>query len=207
MVCRRGGFIIQWHNELRDLGADMLNIVFHDVQAGETCSSGDNVLTINCWQGVRTKHRMSDWIFMPVAFGIGKVLPFSTWGLVTQTQSLTKITPFSRFMANMDMRRRGCTRKGFWKLSKELSHLCTSLLPEAWRINANISTVDKRNSYLLRKEKSIAQQFHGYLQKCPSLYYSSALLCLRRSRTTRRLPSNIEQCDFEKKKIQARFRQ
>ena len=32
MVCRRGGFIIQRHNELRDLEADLLNIVCHDVQ-------------------------------------------------------------------------------------------------------------------------------------------------------------------------------
>ena len=32
MVCRRGGFIIQRQNELRDLEADMLNIVCHYVQ-------------------------------------------------------------------------------------------------------------------------------------------------------------------------------
>ena len=32
MMRRRGGFIIQRHNELRDLEADMLNIVFHPVQ-------------------------------------------------------------------------------------------------------------------------------------------------------------------------------
>ena len=32
MVCRGGGFIIQRHNELRDLEAGILNIVCHDVQ-------------------------------------------------------------------------------------------------------------------------------------------------------------------------------
>ena len=32
MVCIRGGFIIQRHNELRDLEADLLNTVCHDVQ-------------------------------------------------------------------------------------------------------------------------------------------------------------------------------
>ena len=32
MLCRRGGFIIQRHNELRDLEADLLNTVCHDVQ-------------------------------------------------------------------------------------------------------------------------------------------------------------------------------
>ena len=32
MVCRRGGFIIQRHNELRDLEADMLSLVCNDVK-------------------------------------------------------------------------------------------------------------------------------------------------------------------------------
>ena len=32
MVCRRGGFIIQRHNELRDLEADMLSMVCNDVE-------------------------------------------------------------------------------------------------------------------------------------------------------------------------------
>ena len=32
MICKRGGFIIQRHNELRDLQAQMLNLVCHDVE-------------------------------------------------------------------------------------------------------------------------------------------------------------------------------
>ena len=32
MVCRRGGFIIQRHNELRDLEAEMLSMVCNDVE-------------------------------------------------------------------------------------------------------------------------------------------------------------------------------
>ena len=50
MVCRRGGFIIQRHNELRDLEAGVLNIVCHDVQVkpllqeltGELLTRGTN---------------------------------------------------------------------------------------------------------------------------------------------------------------------
>ena len=50
MVCRRGGFIIQRNNELRDLEADMLKIVCHDVQVelvfqdipGEVLTRGTN---------------------------------------------------------------------------------------------------------------------------------------------------------------------
>ena len=50
MICRRGGFTIQRHNELRDLEAELLNIVCNDVQIepvvqevnGEALNSGSN---------------------------------------------------------------------------------------------------------------------------------------------------------------------
>ena len=32
MVCKRGGFIIQRHNQLRDLEADLLDLVCNDVE-------------------------------------------------------------------------------------------------------------------------------------------------------------------------------
>ena len=50
LVCRRGGFMIQRHNELRDLEADMLSMVCNDVEidpvlhelTGESLPSGAN---------------------------------------------------------------------------------------------------------------------------------------------------------------------
>ena len=50
VVCRRGGFIIQRHNELRDLEADMLSMVCNDFEiepvlqelTGESLPSGAN---------------------------------------------------------------------------------------------------------------------------------------------------------------------
>ena len=50
MVCQRGGFIIQRHNELRDVEAEMLRMVCDDVKAepvfrevtGETLNHGAN---------------------------------------------------------------------------------------------------------------------------------------------------------------------
>ena len=32
MICKRGGFIIQRHNELRELEADLLDLVCNDVE-------------------------------------------------------------------------------------------------------------------------------------------------------------------------------
>ena len=50
MVCQRGGFIIQRHNGLRDLEAEMLGMVCNDVEVelvlqevtGETLNHGAN---------------------------------------------------------------------------------------------------------------------------------------------------------------------
>ena len=50
MICKRGGFVIQRHNELRDLEADLLSIVCNDVEvepilqdiSGEQLNSGSN---------------------------------------------------------------------------------------------------------------------------------------------------------------------
>ena len=50
MVCKRGGFIIQRHNEPRDLEAEMLRMICNDVEVelvlqevtGETLNHGAN---------------------------------------------------------------------------------------------------------------------------------------------------------------------
>ena len=50
MICKRGAFIIQRHNELRDLEAQILNLVCHDVEVepvqpeitGESLAMGAN---------------------------------------------------------------------------------------------------------------------------------------------------------------------
>ena len=56
MICKRGGFIIQRHNELRDLEADLLDLVCKDVETepvlqeitGETLNSGANLACDAC---------------------------------------------------------------------------------------------------------------------------------------------------------------
>ena len=58
MICKRGGFVIQRHNELRDLEAEMLRMVCNGVETepvlqditGEELNRGP------------TPHQMRDWI-------------------------------------------------------------------------------------------------------------------------------------------------
>ena len=86
IVCQRGGFIIQRHNELRDLEAEMLRMVCNDVEVepvlqevtGETLNHGAN------------KAPDARWIFMLEVFGRDRDLHSSTSGCVTLMQTLTK---------------------------------------------------------------------------------------------------------------------
>ena len=77
MVCQRAGFIIQRHNELHDLKAEMLRMVCNDVEVEPV------------FQEV-TGETMPVWIFMLEVFGRDRDLHSSTSGCVTLMQTLTK---------------------------------------------------------------------------------------------------------------------
>ena len=83
MVCGRGGFIIQRHNELRDLEAEMLRMVCNDVEVepvlqevtGETLNHGANKAP----DARLDIHARGFW-----------ERPYSTFGCVTLMQTLTE---------------------------------------------------------------------------------------------------------------------
>ncbi len=81
MICRLGGFIIQRHNELRDLEADLLNIVCNDVEVEPALQE---------IHGEVLRHKTLDWMSMHGAFGKDEDLPFSIYGYATQMQNLIK---------------------------------------------------------------------------------------------------------------------
>ena len=74
MVCRQGGFIIQRHNEFRDLEAEMLSMVFNDVEIKPVLQeiTGESLL---------------------VASGRDRDLHSSMSGFVTLMQILTDLSP------------------------------------------------------------------------------------------------------------------
>ena len=83
MACQRGSFIIQRHNELRDLEAEMLRMVCNDVEVepvlqeitGETLNHGANKAP----DARLDIHARGFW-----------ERPYSTFGCVTLMQTLTK---------------------------------------------------------------------------------------------------------------------
>ena len=86
MACERVGFIIQRHNELRDLEAEMLRMVCSDVEVEPVLQEVTGE-TINM---ALTKPLMPVWIFMLEVFGRDRDLHSSTSGCVTLMQTLTE---------------------------------------------------------------------------------------------------------------------
>ena len=108
MICRRGGFIIQRHNELRDLEAEMLKMVCNDNQIepvlqeinGEVLTPGTNSGAAD----TRLDISSCSW-----ASGSGKALPFFMLGSVTQMQSRIEASPQNKSTTSKRVRRRECT--------------------------------------------------------------------------------------------------
>ena len=86
MACERVGFIIQRHNELRDLEAEMLRMVCSDVEVEPVLQEVTGE-TINM---ALTKPLMPVWIFMLEVFGRDRGLHFSIFRCVTLKQTLTE---------------------------------------------------------------------------------------------------------------------
>ena len=122
MICKRGGFVSQRHNELRDPEADLLSIVCSDVEiepilqdiSGEQLGKGSN--------------RAPDARLDIHARGFWE----------NQRSALIRIGNWSsnRYTAIMRMRRSAYTRGGFWTLNTELSHPLFSLQRAVWGRNA-----------------------------------------------------------------------
>ena len=105
MICKRGGFAIQRHNELRDLEAELLSTVCNYVQVepvlqqvtGETLNRGAN----------RAPDARLD------------IRDSSTSGYATQMQILTANRTPNKFTSNTRTKRHASTVAGSWRLNKK----------------------------------------------------------------------------------------
>ena len=118
MVCRHGGLIIQRHNEIRDLEAEMLRMVCTDVEIEPVLQeiTGEEL-------EAQTERLMPDLIFTLAGFGTDSNLRFLMFGCAIQTQIRIENYLRNRYSNYMKMRRRGNIAGGFWKWSKGHSHL------------------------------------------------------------------------------------
>lgn len=109
VVSKCGGFVIQWHNELHDLEAELLEMVCSDVQiepslqpvTWEKLNRGANKEN-----GARLDFHVRD-------FWKDRDPPFFMYkGMFTQTRTSTERWPHSKFTSSMKQKRRGNIHHG-----------------------------------------------------------------------------------------------
>ena len=99
LICMRGGYIIQRHNEIRDLEAEILQAVCTDVEVEPVLQE----VTGKCWRRAPTRPLTRGWISVRGASGRENSLRSLMLGFVTLTQTHTRTSPRSRFTSFMRM--------------------------------------------------------------------------------------------------------
>ena len=89
MICMREGYIIQPHNEIRDLEAEILQALCTDVEREPVLQK----VTEKCFQGAPTRPLTRDWISVRVASGRENSLLSLILLYATLTQTHTRISP------------------------------------------------------------------------------------------------------------------
>ena len=203
MMCRRGGFIIQRHNELRDLEDDLLNIVCHDVQVepvrqeitGEVLTRGTNP-ALDARLDV---HARGFWDRQGSAFFDVRVShpnAESYKDLNIQQIHRKHEDEKKRLYANRVLE---VERGTFTPL---VLNTTGGMADECKRLHSRLAELIS-----IKKGEEYRTTISWIRSKVSFALLRSALLCLRGSRTTRRVPLNIEHCDFEIEKEQAGFRE
>ena len=203
MVFRRGGFIIQRHNELRNLVADLLNTVCHDVQVepvlleitGEVLTRGTNPAP----DARLDVHARGFWDWQGSAF-------FDVRVFHPNAESYKDLTIQQIYRKHEDEKKR-------FYANRVLEVERGTFTPLVFTTTGGMADECKRfHSRLaelisIKKGEEYSTTISWIRSKVSFALLRSALLCLRGSRTTRRVPLNIEHCDFEIEKEQAGFRE
>ena len=99
MVCKKGGFIIQRHNELRDLEADLLSMVCNDVEIEPQIQDvkGEQLIKQRVQLGEGSKTRYScPWLLGTTSIRIFRYSCLSSQCRVIQTDGTKADLPFTR---------------------------------------------------------------------------------------------------------------
>ena len=131
-------FIIQRYNELRDLKAQVLNLVCHDVEiepflqeiTGESLGRGANTAP-DARLDIHAR-----------VFGLDSVPHSLTYGCATKMRNLTRTSPLSKYIASMKTRRKVYTQAELWRWNKPRSRRWCSPSQVAWHPNVKSITSD-----------------------------------------------------------------
>ena len=103
MICQRGGLVIQRHNKIRDLEAELLDMVCYDVAIEPTLQP----LAVRSSIGEEIQHQMHVLMCTVVDSGRDNRPPFLIYGYVTRMQTRTKSLAPNRYINCTKTKRSG----------------------------------------------------------------------------------------------------
>ena len=193
MVCKKGGFIIQRHNELRDLEADLLSMVCKDVEiepqlqdvTGEELSSGSNLAK----EARLDIHARGFWEKHQSAF-------FDIRVCHSNAESYKQMEPKQIYRLHENEKKRSYSRRVL-----DIEHGSFTPLvftstggmgPECLRFHSRLAELiaDKNGEHYSRTISWIRARTSFALLR-------SALICLRESRTIKRRKMDLTNADID----------
>ena len=202
MVCRRGGFILQRHNELRDLEAGMLNIVCHDVQVepvlqeltGELLTRGTNQAPDARFD----VHARGFWARQGSAF-------FDVRVFHPNAESYKDLTMQQLYRKHEDEKKRLYANR---VLEVEQGTFTPLVFTTTGGMTVECKRFHSRLAELIaiKKGEEYSTTMSWTRSKVSFALLRSVLLCLRGSRSPTHVPLNLEHCNLEIEKEHAGFR-
>ena len=198
MICKRGGFVIQRHNELRDLEAEILRTVCSDVEAepvlqdinGEQLSRGANKA-----QDARLDiHARGFWEPQQSAF-------FDVRVCHPNAESYKYLEPQQIYQMHENEKKRQYSRR---VLDIEHGTFTPLIFTTTGGMGHECLRYHSRLAELiaLKKREQYAKTISWIRARTSFALLRSALICLRGSRTIGRVPCDVRNVDFDVETIE-----
>ena len=193
MICKRGGFIIQRHNELRDLEAELLNLVCNDVETepvlqeltGEKLNPGANTAC----DARLDIHARGIWERQKSTF-------FDIRVCHPNADSYKDLTPEQVYRLHENEKKRMYERR---VLEVEQASFTPLVFTTTGGMGRECSVYHSRLAELIsaKKGEDYAKTITWIRGRISFAILRSALLCLRGTRSKKRRPCNIAEIDVE----------
>ena len=130
-------------------------------------------------------------------FGVDRVPHSLTYGYATQMRNLTRTSPLSKCIASMKTRRNACTQAELWRWNMPRSRRWCSPSQVAWHLNGQVYR--KRLAELLsaKKGEDYSTTMSEIRTRISFAILGTSLLCLRVSRSVRRVNLNPKEMDLD----------
>ena len=140
---------------------------------------------------------MSGLTFMHGVFGLDRVAHSVTYGCATQMRNLTRTSRLSKYIASVKTRRKACTQAELWRWNMPRSRRWCSPPQMAWHLNGQVYR--KRLAELLsaKKGEDYSTTMSEIRTRISFAILGTSLLCLRVSRSMRRVNLNLKEMDFD----------